>query len=122
MLMGTNDSGVNEQLLKVCITRECAGHAFPDTRISPTRETDEGAMPVAKLGRQVAPRYSGAHDPKNRLDEKSIVFRGAARIAGFSRQQMFNPTPLIISQQLSKHPDLLERSGCKHISLIVNRP
>lgn len=122
MLMGANDGGVNEQLLKICITGEGAGHAFPNTGIPPTREADVGAMPVAEFGRQVAPRYAGTHDPENRLDEKTIVFRGATRIAGFTRQQMFNATPLIISQQLSKHPDLLERSGCKHISLIVNRP
>jgi len=96
MLMGANDGGVNEQLLEVCIAREGAGHAFPNAGISPTRETNVGAMPVAELGRQIAPRYAGAHDPKNSLDEKTIIFRGAARITGFPRQQMFNATPLVI--------------------------
>lgn len=84
MLMGANDGGINEQLLKVGITGKRARHAFPDACVSPTREADVGAMPIAEFRRQVTLRYAGSHDPKDRLDEKTIVFRGAARIAGFA--------------------------------------
>jgi hypothetical protein len=71
--------GGNERLFEVCVTRKCASHTLPNARISPTREVNVGAMLVGLPSSRgmVAPQYSIAHDSKNRLDETSIVFRGA---------------------------------------------
>jgi hypothetical protein len=35
MLVGTNNGGVEEQMLHMGITAYCRGHTLPDTRLAP---------------------------------------------------------------------------------------
>jgi len=42
------------------------------------------------------------------------------RIAGLARQAVFKPRPLVISPHLPVHPESAQKSGYKHILLIVN--
>ena len=122
MLVGPHDGRVNEQLFHVGIGAQYVGHALPDAAVAPAGEANVRAMPVAQFARQVSPRTAGAQYPENRLDEKTVVFRRAARIAGLARQEVFNARPLVISQHLSIHPNSAEKSGYDHISPAVNSP
>ena len=122
MLVGPHDGRVDEQVFHVGICAQYVGHALPDAAVAPAGEANVCAMPVAQFARQVSPRTASAQYPENRLDEKTVVFRRAARIAGFARQKVFNTRPLVIPQHLSIHPDYAEKSGYDHIPTTVNSP
>jgi hypothetical protein len=50
----------------------------------PSAKPLEHRVPVAELTGQFAPLRAGAHDPKNRLHEKSWIAPSLSRIGGFS--------------------------------------
>jgi len=97
MLVGSDNGGVDKQLFKVSVSRKFAGHAFPDARVTPSREAHVCAVPIAKFSGKIPSRNPRTHDPKYRLDEKSIVLGRTARISCFARQQVLNTVPLVIS-------------------------
>ena len=100
MLMGTNNSGIDEQLFHVGIATQFIGHALPDAAVTPTGKANVGAVPVAELTRQIPPGAAGTQHPKNRFDEEAVIFGSAARITGLAWQEVFNTRPLVISQAL----------------------
>jgi len=112
--MGTDNRGIDEQVLQIGITAQGISHPLPDTAFAPAREAHIGSVPMTVLGRQVPPGASGTHDPENGLDELTIVLGRATRILDLARQVIFNAFPLIISKHLSVHPDSAEKSGYDH--------
>ena len=90
MLVGAHNRRVDEQVLHVGIAPQGRGYTFPNAFLAPTGETDEGSMPVAEFGGQVAPWAICPHDPKNRLNEAPIVLGCAARITRLAGQMLFN--------------------------------
>lgn len=55
------------------------------------------AMPIPKAGRQSASWRSGSDSPAYRFGKQSIIGSRHAAIAGFARQVIFNPFPLVVS-------------------------
>ncbi len=47
-------------------------------------------VPVAKFLMQIAPRRSGAGNPKHGFEKEPVVGRRTARIAGFAREKRSN--------------------------------
>ena len=93
--------------------------ALPHPLLGPAAEPPVRVLPVAQSLRQVAPRNSGAVSIKNRLDELAIIPSRGAGIAGFSRQPVLDPLPLIIAQSIS--PAILLRESFRDNGRVKKR-
>lgn len=121
MLMGTNNSAVDERLFEIRILRQVGKDAMPYASPRPTGKALIDTVPRTELPGKIAPRASGAGNPQHRLDEQPVVGCGPARIAGLARQQRGYPLKLIVTQSHSTHPDSAKKSGYDHKPPPVNR-
>jgi hypothetical protein len=53
-------------------------HHVPQARRGPSSDLPEHRVPVAKFGRQVTPRRTGACDPEDRVQHAPVVAGGPA--------------------------------------------
>ncbi len=87
--------------------------------LGPTPEALKGAVPVAQIGRQIAPRRAGAHAPENRFQKPSIVRRHHPVIAGLARQTrcslFLNP---IRTNKTRLNDDKLRTNTKRHLELL----
>ena len=67
--MGTDHSGVNDQVFHIRVVNEMVMHPFPDTLLAPAGKPLVYAVPLAVLGWQQSPRSSTASYPKHGFDE-----------------------------------------------------
>ena len=82
-------AGVDDEPLVIRGINETLQQPLPNALVSPTAKTPMGVFPIAEVGRQVAPRGSGAQYPQNGIDEEAVVFGYAAPNALSSRQMRF---------------------------------
>lgn len=122
MLVGTHDGRINESVLHVGVTTHRLGNALKYTLLALTGETYIRPMPMPELGRQVAPRAAGTHDPEYGLNKPSIVPGRNTPITGLAWQELFNAFQLVVAQHLSLHSDSAQKSGYDHNSTPVNSP
>ena len=94
--MNLDDCPVNEGIFEVGVTTHGVEKTFEYTRLGPATEPPELAVPVAKTGRQVAPRLTGPNAPEDCLEKQPIVPGCHATIAGLARQLRLKPHPQII--------------------------
>ena len=69
MLMGSDDGGIDDQVLKVWILNQHIENTLPNALLGPLAKAPEYAVPVAELSRQIAPRCACASQPNNCIDE-----------------------------------------------------
>jgi hypothetical protein len=101
--VGTNQSGIEHQILVVGIACEIFKNPLPHAAFRPPREPFVDALPVAIPLRQIAPASAGAQHPQNTVDEQTIVAAGASRITRLARKQGGDPPPLDIGQFVPLH-------------------
>jgi hypothetical protein len=97
MRVNLDMAGINHEPLVVHIGDQLLQEFFPNTGISPTAKAPVCVAPASVFGRQVAPRSARAQDPKDGIDELSIVFAYAAPIARTPWQMRLQERPCVIA-------------------------
>jgi hypothetical protein len=68
----------------------------------PSIETTVHRFPRSKFVREVAPRRSRSHNPKNSIDNDSPITLWSSHL-GWSRKNIFDTFPLIVRKLMSRH-------------------
>ena len=79
------------------ITRQQFENALENSALCPPAEALIDHLPVSETLRQIAPRDTCSVPIQDRIDEQSIVGRGAADMALASGQKVLDPIPLIVA-------------------------
>jgi hypothetical protein len=66
---------------------QCAHDLLPETREVPTSKLAVDAGPLAELFRQVTPRQTGAREPQNAIQNKTMVRGFASFVARTARMK-----------------------------------
>lgn len=118
--MGTHGSAVKHDLFQITVTTDGLKQAFPDPALGPSCEARERGMPVPQFVRQITPRRTRASDPQHGFQKQPVVLRGYATIRCLARQQLLDPFPLVISQNLSIHCSNAFNQLGNSLNMIVN--
>jgi len=94
-------TGVYHQPFIVWRVNQSFKKFFPNTLIPPTNEATVSVAPSTKIRWKIAPRCTSAHNPKNGIDEQSIVSRSAAPASFASRQMRLKLFPNMIRNIVS---------------------
>jgi hypothetical protein len=86
-----------------------------DAAVGPASKLPKDRIPVAKFLRQVAPRRTRPHLPKNRVKHAPMV---AWRPATTSDQQRFEIRPLIVCHQPANHGHSLQRTALNQFAIL----
>lgn len=97
MGMNLGMAGVDDEPLVIRGVDKALQQAFPYAFVAPPAKTPVGVFPIAVVGRQVAPRRSGAQNPQDGVNEEAVVFGYAAPNAPSSWQMRFQEFPSFIS-------------------------
>ena len=103
VLMGAHNGAVDHRIFVVGICGEMLKYPLPHPAFGPTTEPQMDLCPVTEPLRQIAPWHAGTITVEHRLDEQPIVRRGHPHRAFASRQQVFDPFPLIVTQSKPPH-------------------
>jgi hypothetical protein len=81
MLMGSNEGGVDEDLVEPALVGQAGKDSMPHACARPARKPLVRAVPAPELLGQISPRATCACDPQNRLDKHPVVRAASARVA-----------------------------------------
>jgi hypothetical protein len=95
--MSAHNSGIDHHVFVVRIARQPLENALENPAPGPSAEALVDDLPIAETLRQVAPRDTRPISVQHRIDEQSIVGRGAADMALASRQKILDPIPLVVA-------------------------
>ena len=98
MLVSSDNGAVDHGALVVGISGKMLEQSLPNPALGPTAEPPVGVLPIAETFWQVAPRDSRAISIEDRFDEAAIVARRDTDVPNFSRKQVFDPLPFIVTQ------------------------
>ncbi len=90
---------------------------LPDPLLGPPIEPLPDRAPRPEPLGKVAPRGAGLGDPEHGVDEEAVVFGGDAGVADPTRQEVFDPFPVVIGDLVAayrKHSGCL--SGVRHLA------
>lgn len=104
MTVDLDNGGVDHGVFHVRVVRDGVEQPLEHIGFDPIAEAREGTVPVSERRRQVAPRTTGARNPKHRFDKQSVVLATAPGIARLTQAQRFHLRPLGITQYKSVHP------------------
>jgi len=96
MLVRPHDGGVDDKVFEVGIFNQGIEKTLPNALLCPSAEALEYAVPVAKLSRQIAPRCSGANQPKHSVDEQPVVLAVPPFVTFLTWNERFDAPPLRI--------------------------
>src|SRR5215470_9361973 len=94
LLVGSDESGVEHQVLVIRIAGELGKNPLPDARLCPAREALVHALPFAISLGQFVPLCPGSQHPKHAVDEQAIVLRGPTGVGLLARQHPGDTRPL----------------------------
>ena len=103
MLVSAHDGGVNHHVFVVVIAGQEPENPLENAALGPSVEALIDDLPVAEALGKIAPRDAGAKPEENGVDEQAIVRRRAANMALATRQNVFDPIPLIVVQSIALH-------------------
>src|SRR5258708_19636709 len=95
VLMSAHDSGVDHHVFVVVIARQQLENALENPALGPSAEALVDDLPIPETLRQVAPRDTPPISVQHRIDEQSIVARGAADMPLSPTHKILHPIPLI---------------------------
>ena len=98
VLMNPDNRAVDAGVFQVGFIRDGAEDLLKDALHAPA---PEDRIPATELVIEIAPGCPGAGNPKNRLQEPSILGSMAARVTGLTWQQRRHTLPLRVAQQAS---------------------
>ena len=84
MLVDADECAIDEDIFEIGIIAERFENALPNALVGPAPEARIYREPLAERLRQIAPRRARASNPKDGLDEETIVTPAAARITDFT--------------------------------------
>src|SRR5215831_14042960 len=102
--MSAHDGGVDHHVFVVVITRQQLENTLENAALRPPTEALVDDLPIAKALREIAPRDTSSKSEENRLDEQSVIRRGASHMAFAAGQKILDPIPLIVAQSIASHP------------------
>ena len=103
MLVGPDDRGVDDQVLKVRIVRERFEDPPPHPLGAPPTEAAKDAVPVPERLVQITPRRARPDDPQHPFDKHPVVPARRALLVRPPNDQRRNPLPLFILQNQTIH-------------------
>src|ERR1700752_4467018 len=109
--MDLDDGGVDHGVFHVRFVRAGFKKSNKNIGFDPSSISREDAVPLSKEGRQIAPRASRPHDPKNGLNKQAVVTSASSRVRRLAQTMRFHFRPLGVSQHQSFHPKLESRSA-----------
>src|SRR6516225_7152932 len=90
----------------------------PDAAVSPPPKLPKDRVPVAEFLGQVAPRCSGSHQPKHRVEHAAMVpWRSAATAMD---QERFEIRPLIVGHQSANQGRSPQRAALNQFSILAS--
>ena len=108
--MRSDDGGVDHGVFVVGIIRQRFEKTLPNRFRRPARETRVNVLPGAEPRRHVAPRNARPKFPNYSLDEQAIASIAVAPdVSRTTRQQLFYPCELVVSQSVAVHLEASER-------------
>jgi hypothetical protein len=81
MWMDLAVTGVDHQPFIVRFIYQHFKQSFPYVIVAPSKKTAMRIAPASKVRRKITPGSAGTHNPKNRIDEQSIVMSYSAPTA-----------------------------------------
>jgi hypothetical protein len=103
MLVSAHDRDVNHHVFVVVIAGQKFENPLENAALGPSVEALIDDLPVAKALRQIAPGDAGAKAEENGFDEQAIVSRRTAYMAFATRQNVFDPIPLVVALGIASH-------------------
>ena len=67
-------TGVNHEPFEIGLDDQFFQQPLPEALVAPSTKAAMRVLPVSVVRRQIAPRGSGAQDPKHRIEKKPVVF------------------------------------------------
>src|SRR3954451_16621815 len=98
--MGPDDGGVQDEPLHVRVLEDLE-HPSPDALLGPAVEPPPGAVPVAEVLGQVAPRGTRLGDPKDGIDEQAIVLGDLPMLTGLAGKEVLDSLPVGIFDRVA---------------------
>ena len=90
----------------------------PDAAVSPPPKLPKDRVPVAEFLGQVAPRCSGSHQPKHRVEHTAMVpWRSAATAMD---QERFEIRPLIVGHQSANQGRSPQRAALNQFPILAS--
>src|SRR5215470_4604323 len=90
----------------------------PDAAVSPPPKLPKDRVPVAEFLGQVAPRCSGSHQPKHRIEHTTMVpWRSAATAMD---QERFEIRPLIVGHQSANQGRSPQRAALNQFPILAS--
>src|SRR5881398_744898 len=86
MLVGADDARIQNQPFQVGVL-QLAKNPLPDSFARPTIKPSPDGVPFAEAFWKIAPGSTGLRNPKNRVNEKSVVGSSHAGVAFLARQK-----------------------------------
>jgi len=86
-------TGVNHEPFEIGLDDQFFQQPLPEALVAPSTKAAMRVLPVSVVRRQIAPRGSGAQDPKHRIEKKPVVFGLPAPESLLSRQMRFEQFP-----------------------------
>jgi hypothetical protein len=90
--VGPNNGGIDHHVFVIVITRQQFENALENSALCPPAEALIDHLPISETLRQIA-----RVPIQDRIDEQSIVGRGASDMALASGQKVLDPIPLIVA-------------------------
>ena len=91
-------TGIDHQPLEIWINDEPLQQRLPHTLVAPATKTPMGILPIT-IGRwKIAPGRPGSQNPKDAVNETSIVLSDTAPLTGLSRQMRLDQGPMSIGK------------------------
>jgi hypothetical protein len=97
-MMSPNDGRIDHLQSRIAgaASGQCLQDHIPDATIGPSPRLPKDRVPVAELLRQIAPRRTGSHQPKHRVEHAAMIAR---LTADATDQERFKIRPLIVGHQ-----------------------
>src|SRR5205823_13878939 len=97
---------------------QLAKNPLPDSFARPTIKPSPDGVPFAEAFWKIAPGSTGLRNPKNRVNEKSVVGSSHAGVAFLARQKILDTFPMFIRNSVAtKHggPSLARENGTRSL-------
>ena len=98
MLVRTHDGAVDEDFLEVDVFAQNRKDVVPVILGGAAGKSNIGAVPGARLCREIALRTSWSGNPHDCLDKEAVIGSPTAPITGLTLHQLLDAYPLIIPQ------------------------
>ena len=101
MRMHLDGAGIDHQPFKIRFGYQGFEQSFPHSPVASPAKAPMGILPVAIIWRQIPPRRSCAHNPKDGIDELPVVSRFTSPCSFPSKQTWFQQFSRMIGQVMA---------------------